>query len=72
MIEPPLPPCVAYVPRHIENKLLVVNGDMHGRGFFDMAGNWIAPGHCAYLNRAHFEFLNKRNGFIKCLETSNR
>ena len=69
MITTPLPPHIAYIPPCMVGKLLVVNGDMHGRGFHDMGGNLILPGECAYLNVAHYEYLHGRNRFIQCLET---
>lgn len=65
----PLPPHVVYTPPHLEGKVLVVNGDMHGRGFYDMAGNFIPPGQCAFLNSAHYAALHYQNRFFQCLET---
>ena len=67
MIETPLPPHVEYLPPLLEGKVLVVNGDMHGRGFFDLGGNWVHPGAMAYLNVAHYEWLHERNSLIKCV-----
>ena len=52
------------------NKVLVVNGDMHGRAFLDMYGNEITPGQMAWLNKAHADALNKRNRFWKIVQNN--
>jgi len=61
--ECPLPPRVEYVPPILEGKVLVANGDMHGAGFYDMQGNLVRPGECAYFNEAHAAALLQRNRF---------
>jgi len=49
-------------------KVLVVNGDMHGRSFFDHYGNKVEPGGMAWLNKAHADELRKHNRFWRIVE----
>lgn len=73
MSEPPLPPHIEYDPPCKIGKVLVSNGDMHGRAFLDMQGNWVRPGQCAYLNRAHAKELQLRNRFWRVIsDTTER
>lgn len=50
------------------DKVLVVNGDFHGRAFWDLYGNEILPGQMAWLNRPHAAALNLKNRFWKIVE----
>lgn len=61
---PPKPACML-------DKVLVVNGDMHGRGFQTIYGETIQPGGMAWLNADHFNWLNQRNRMIKLVDTDN-
>lgn len=58
-------PSVPAIPYLSRGKVLVVNGDLHGRQFFDMYGNAVLPGQMCWLNKAHADALNKRNRFWK-------